>query len=60
MKLQIRLVAIADHGPEQVHEIASLQRTELKLETLGLLWRKVKPFCERSSGWSLNGRSPSA
>jgi hypothetical protein len=26
MKLQIRLVAIADHGPEQVHEIASLQR----------------------------------
>ena len=36
MKLQIRLVAIADNGPEQVHEIASLQRTELQLETLGL------------------------
>ena len=36
MNLQIRLVAIADNGPEQVHEIASLQRTELKLETLGL------------------------
>ena len=36
MNLQIRLVAIADNGQEQVHEIASLQRTELKLETLGL------------------------
>ena len=36
MKLQIRLVAIADNGPEQVHEMASLQRTELQLETLGL------------------------
>ena len=36
MNLQIRLVAIADNGPEQVHEIASLQRTELQLETLGL------------------------
>ena len=36
MKLQIRLVVIADNEPEQVHEIASLQRTELKLETLGM------------------------
>jgi hypothetical protein len=36
MNLQIRLVAIADNGQEQVHEIASLQRTELQLETLGL------------------------
>ena len=36
MNLQIRLVAIADNGQEQVHEIASPQRTELKLETLGM------------------------
>ena len=36
MKLQIRLVVIADNEPEQVHEIASLQRTELQLETLSL------------------------
>jgi hypothetical protein len=36
MKLQIRLVVIADNEPEQVHEIASLQRTELKPETLGM------------------------
>jgi hypothetical protein len=36
MNLQIRLVAIADNGQEQVYEIASLQRTELQLETLGL------------------------
>ena len=36
MNLPIRLVTIADNGPEQVHEIASLQRTELQLETLGL------------------------
>ena len=36
MKLQIRLVVIADNEPEQVHEIASPQRTELKLETLGM------------------------
>src|SRR6516162_2265197 len=36
MNLPIRLVTIADNGPEQVHEMASLQRTELQLETLGL------------------------
>jgi hypothetical protein len=36
MNLQIRMVAIADNGQQQVYEIASLQRTELKMETLGL------------------------
>ena len=36
MSFPIRVVAIADNGQEQVHEITSLQRTELKMETLGL------------------------
>ena len=36
MTFQIRVVAIADNGPGQVHDIMSLQRTELKMETLGL------------------------
>ena len=36
MTFQIRLVAIADNGQGQVHDIMSLQRTELKMETLGL------------------------
>ena len=36
MTFQIRVVAIADSGQEQVHDIMSLQRTELKMETLGL------------------------
>ena len=36
MTFQIRVVAIADNGPGQVHDILSLQRTELKMETLGL------------------------
>jgi hypothetical protein len=36
MIFQIRVIAIADNGQEQVHEIACLQRTELKMETLGL------------------------
>jgi hypothetical protein len=36
MNFQIRLVAIADNGQEQEFDIASLQRAELKLETLGL------------------------
>jgi hypothetical protein len=31
MKLHIRLVAIADNGPEKVHEIASLQRRLVKV-----------------------------
>ena len=36
MTFQIRVVAIADNGQEQVHDIRSLQRMELKMETLGL------------------------
>ena len=36
MTFQIRVVAIADNGKGQVHDILSLQRTELKMETLGL------------------------
>lgn len=36
MIFQIRVIAIADNGQEQVHEIPCLQRTELKPETLGL------------------------
>ncbi len=36
MTFQIRAVAIADDGQQQVREITSLQRTELKPETLGL------------------------
>ena len=36
MTFPIRVVAIADNGQEQVHDIRSLQRMELKMETLGL------------------------
>jgi hypothetical protein len=36
MNLQIRIVVIADNGQQQVYEVASLQRTDLKMETLGL------------------------
>ena len=36
MTFQIRVVTIADNGQEQAHEITSVQRTELKPETLGL------------------------
>ena len=36
MTFPIRVVAIADDGQEPVHGITSLQRTELKMETLGL------------------------
>jgi hypothetical protein len=36
MTFQIRVVTIADNGQEQVHDITSLERTELKMETLGL------------------------
>jgi hypothetical protein len=36
MSFQIRVVMIADNSQEQMHEIMSLQRTELKPETLGL------------------------
>ncbi len=36
MTFQIRLVAIEDNGQEQVHELTSVQRGELKLKTLGL------------------------
>src|SRR6516225_1213385 len=36
MSFPIRVVAIADNGQEQVHDIRSLQRMELKMETLGL------------------------
>jgi hypothetical protein len=35
MNFQIRLIAIADNGQEQEFDIASLERAELKLETLG-------------------------
>jgi hypothetical protein len=49
MNLQIRMVATADNGQQQVYEIASLQRTELKMETLGLtlaegktIWREIQ------------------
>jgi hypothetical protein len=33
---QIRIVAIADNGQEQVHDLPCLQRTGLKPETIGL------------------------
>ena len=47
MNLQIRIVAIADNGQQQVYEIASLQRTELKMETLGLTLAEGKTIlCE--------------
>jgi hypothetical protein len=36
MTFHIHVIAIADNGSEQVHEIPCLQRTELKPETLGL------------------------
>jgi transposase len=36
MTFQIRVVAIADNGQGQVHDIMSLRRTELKMETLRL------------------------
>lgn len=36
MTFQIRVVVTADNGQQQVHEITSVQRTELKPETLGL------------------------
>jgi len=36
MTFQIRVVAIADNSQGRVHDIMSLQRTELKMETLGL------------------------
>jgi len=36
MTFEIRVVAINDNGQEQIHNITSLQRTELKMETLGL------------------------
>jgi hypothetical protein len=36
MIFPIRVIAIAEDGQEQVHEIPSLQRTDLKPETLGL------------------------
>ena len=36
MTFQIRIVAIADNGQEQMHEIACLQRSELTPDTLGL------------------------
>lgn len=36
MTVQIRAVTITDNGQEQVHDITSLERTELKMETLGL------------------------
>jgi hypothetical protein len=42
MTIQIRVVAIADNSQEQVHEIMSLQRTELKPETLGLTLEEGK------------------
>ena len=47
MNLQIRIVAIADNGQQQVYEIASLQRHELKMETLGLTLAEGKTIlCE--------------
>ena len=47
MNLQIRIVAIADNGQQQVYEIASLHRTELKMETLGLTLAEGKTIlCE--------------
>jgi hypothetical protein len=49
MTFQIRVMAIADDGQEQVHGITSLQRTELKMETLGQLWRKAEPPSARSN-----------
>ena len=36
ISFQIRVVTMADDGQQQVHEIMSLERTELKPETLGL------------------------
>ena len=36
MTFPIHVMAIADNGPEPVHHITSLPRTELKMETLGL------------------------
>ncbi len=36
MTFQIRVIVIVDKGQQQVHEITSVQRTELKPETLGL------------------------
>jgi len=32
MTFQIRVVTIADNGQQQVHDITSVQRTELKLK----------------------------
>ena len=36
MIFKVRVVAIADNGQKQVHELVSMHRAELKLETLGL------------------------
>jgi hypothetical protein len=56
MNLQIRLVAIADNGQEQVHEIASLQRTKLQLETLGLTLAEGKTILQASGHDPKNSR----
>jgi hypothetical protein len=42
MTFQIRVVAIEDNGQEHVHELTSVQRAELKLETLGLTLAESK------------------
>ena len=49
MTFQIRVVAIADNGQGQVHDIMSLRRAELKMETLGLTLAEANPSSARSS-----------
>ena len=50
MTFPIRVVTIADNGPEQVHDITSLERTELKMETLGLTVAEGKAILSAIQG----------
>ena len=46
MTFEVRVVAISDNGLEQIHDITSLQRTELKMETLGLTLAEGKSILD--------------
>jgi hypothetical protein len=59
---KIRVVAIADNGQEQVHDLPCLQRTDLTPETIGLslaeskaILRDIQQICRGAPNRLVDG-----
>ena len=53
MKFKIQVVAVSDDGREQTREIASLERDDLRPETLGLTLAESKAILKDCVFWRI-------